>query len=60
MSRTAKYWLIYWCRARWHASGPLPEAGAARQPACCCRAGTYVIPGAVLDTLTWRWQARVN
>jgi hypothetical protein len=53
MSRTEKYWLIYRCHARWHASGPYPGAGAARQAAALllCRTEAYVVSGAVLDTL---------
>lgn len=55
------YWLVYRAGG-WHASGPYPEAGAARQAARLlpCQAEAYVIPGAVLYTLTWRWQARMN
>jgi hypothetical protein len=53
MSRIGKYWLVYRCRARWLVSGPYSGASTAREAAglLLCRTETYVVPGAVLDTL---------
>jgi hypothetical protein len=58
MTGTDKYWLVYRCRAGWHAVGPYPGRVAAREAAglLICPAEAYVISGAVLDTLARRWR----